>query len=294
VKTCLIPARDYDLAATLDNGQCFRWRPVDGAWEGVALRHWVRLRAVPNGIEASFLDDTGEAADAPPRWLTDYLQTHVDFHDATRTFPDDAPMRAALAACHGLRLLRQEPWEALVSFICSATKQVVHIRQIIEHLCTRHGSPVPAPERCGPQFAFPTPRQIAPCTEAQMLACRMGFRAPRVLAAARAVVEGRLDLARIGTLTLDGAREELMRLNGVGPKIADCALLFGWGFAQAFPVDVWILRALRELYFPRRRPTPARLRHFIATHFGPHAGWAQQCLFHYMRVHRGAQAEGRR
>jgi N-glycosylase/DNA lyase len=112
----------------------------------------------------------------------------------------------------------------------------------------------------------------------------MGFRAPSLLAAARQIADGSFDLEKIRALDYPAARAELMKLRGVGGKIADCVLLFGYGFDSAFPVDVWIERALQELYFPRRRASEKRLRHFAATHFGPHAGYAQQYLFHYMRT----------
>jgi N-glycosylase/DNA lyase len=112
----------------------------------------------------------------------------------------------------------------------------------------------------------------------------MGFRAPSLLAAAREIAEGRFDLERIRHLPHAEARAELMKLRGVGGKIADCVLLFAYGFDAAFPVDVWIERALQQLYFPRRRASEKRLRRFAATHFGPHAGYAQQYLFHYMRT----------
>jgi N-glycosylase/DNA lyase len=112
----------------------------------------------------------------------------------------------------------------------------------------------------------------------------MGFRAPNLLAAAREIAEGRFDLERIRHLPHAEARAELMQLRGVGGKIADCVLLFACGFDAAFPVDVWIERALQRLYFPRRRASEPRLRRFAATHFGPHAGYAQQYLFHYMRT----------
>jgi N-glycosylase/DNA lyase len=118
----------------------------------------------------------------------------------------------------------------------------------------------------------------------------MGFRAPYLLAAAAEVASGSLKLRGIQSLCLDEARTELLRLPGVGRKIADCVLLFAFGFQSAFPVDVWVLKALRQLYFPRRYPKPARLRAFADTHFGPHAGYAQQYLFQYMRT-RGGRAE---
>jgi N-glycosylase/DNA lyase len=201
-------------------------------------------------------------------------------------------MRAAIASCHGLRLLRQDPWECLASFILSSTKQIVQIRQIVALLCERFGEPcsVEPVARLDSatgrtlQFSFPTPQRLATATEAELRACKMGFRAPNLLAAAREIAEGRFDLERIRHLPHAEARTELMKLRGVGGKIADCVLLFAYGFDSAFPVDVWIERALQQLYFPRRRASEKRLRGFAATHFGPHAGYAQQYLFHYIRT----------
>jgi N-glycosylase/DNA lyase len=112
----------------------------------------------------------------------------------------------------------------------------------------------------------------------------MGFRAPYLLATARLIASGQFDLARLQSLPLETARTELMLLPGVGQKIADCVLLFACGFQSAFPVDVWVMKALRQFYFPRRRVSRQRLHHFAATHFGPRSGYAQQYLFHYMRT----------
>jgi N-glycosylase/DNA lyase len=312
----ILPVRDYDLAATLNSGQVFRWQESNGSWTGVIGKHWVRLTQTLDGICAETV--------VPVKnwdWLRDFLQTEIDLAAVLKTFPDDAPMRAAVAACHGLRVLRQDPWECLASFILSSTKQIVQIRQIISLLCERFGEPliwhqvgraVPCAPRTTPgsrqpcdgahgvtrptmkflegdgmkgaQFSFPTPQQIAAATDAELRACKMGFRAPHLLAAARQIAGGKFDLERPRHLPLPEARAELMELRGVGGKIADCVLLFAYGFDAAFPVDVWVERALRQLYFPRRRLTAKRLRHFAATHFGPHAGCAQQYLFHYMRT----------
>jgi N-glycosylase/DNA lyase len=270
---------DYDLAATLDSGQAFRWRENGGGWIGVIGKHWVRLTQTRDGIRA-------EAA-MPQKdwqWLRDYLQTEVNLAAVLKTFPDDKPMRTAVVACSGLRILRQDPWECLASFILSSTKQIVQIRQIIALLCERFGEPVAAPPDEPPVFAFPSPEKIAQATEGRLRACKMGFRAPYLLAAARRIADGKSNLERLRQLPLTEAREELMKLRGVGEKIADCVLLFACGFDSAFPVDVWVGRALRELYFPRRHVTAKRLHHFAATHFGPHAGYTQQYLFHYMRT----------
>ena len=132
--------------------------------------------------------------------------------------------------------------------------------------------------------SFPSPERLATATEAGLRACKMGFRAPYLLATARAVAGGQFDLGRLQRLPPEAARGELMHLPGVGRKVADCVLLFAYGFQSAFPMDVWVMRALRQLYFPRRRLSPQRLHRFAAAHFGPHAGYAQQYLFHYMRT----------
>jgi N-glycosylase/DNA lyase len=309
----LLRVRDYDLAATLDSGQAFRWQPCGNAWLGVIGRRRVRLTQAHDGIRAQ---TAGPVADW--QWLRDYLQSDVDLATVLKTFPDDAPMRDAVAACRGLRILRQDPWECLASFILSSTKQIVQIRQIVALLCERFGEPIapaqvgrpvpwPPPDEESPPikrespgahrvtrptklvvegkiYSFPTAERLAATTEAELRACKMGFRAPHLLAAARQIADGQFDLERLRHLPQEEAREELMKLRGVGLKIADCVLLFAYGFGGAFPVDVWVERALRELYFPRRRVSAKRLQHFAATHFGPHAGYAQQYLFHYMRT----------
>ena len=296
----LLPVRDYDLAATLDSGQVFRWQLIENSWHGVLGNRFLRLTQTDSGIHA--------AADMPVddwNFLREFLQTEIEFTSVLNAFPDDEPMRNAVSACHGLRLLRQDPWECLASFILSSTKQIVQIRQIVAHLCERFGEPVTQrsaglrpganlsdwnePDRrpALQYFAFPTPERIAATSEAELRACKMGFRAPSLLAAARQIADGTFDLEKIRTMDYATARLELMKLRGVGGKIADCVLLFAYGFDSAFPVDVWVERALQELYFPRRRASDKRLRHFAATHFGRHAGYAQQYLFHYVRTRNG-------
>jgi N-glycosylase/DNA lyase len=274
-----IPVRDYDLAATLNSGQAFRWQPRDGAWEGMVGRRWVRLRGNASAIEA---ETPGPAGDW--QWLTDYLQSSLDLAPVLASFPDDEPMRAAVRACRGLRLLRQDPWECLASFILSSAKQIVQIRQMVAALCREYGDAVPAGLTGEAAHAFPRPERLAALTERDLRACQLGFRAPYLLGTARHIAEGRSDLRPLGLWPVESARRELLSLPGVGRKIADCVLLFAYDHPTAFPVDVWVMRALRRLYFPRRRITPARLRRFVDTHFGPNAGYAQQYLFHYMRT----------
>jgi N-glycosylase/DNA lyase len=276
-KTFLI--QEYDLGATLTSGQAFRWQQSEEGWIGVLGTHWVRLKADASSITAYTPEPVADW-----EWVTDYLQLDVELAHVLRTFPEDAPMRAAVHACKGLRLLRQEPWECLASFILSSTKQIVQIRQIISLVCERFGELVTVPPGCSPAYTFPSPARLAAAEESELRACKMGFRAPYLLSAARQVASGQLDLEALRTQPVETARERLMELPGVGRKIADCVLLFAYGFQPAFPVDVWVMKALRRLYFPRRSVSLQRLQRFAAAHFGPNAGFAQQYLFHYMRT----------
>jgi N-glycosylase/DNA lyase len=274
-----LSVRDYNLASTLDSGQVFRWQKRNDSWAGIIGKHCVHLTQTPVGIQAQ--------STAPvENWnfLLEFLQTEIDFSVVLKSFPDDEPMRAAVVACPGLRLLRQDPWECLASFILSSTKQIIQIRQIIVLLCERFGDPLVVPPDEPAMFSFPSPGKIARVSEAGLRACKMGFRAPNLLATAREIADGRFDLERIRAMPQAEARAELMKLRGVGGKIADCVLLFAYGFNAAFPVDVWVERALQQLYFPRRRASGERLRRFAAGYFGPHAGYAQQYLFHYIRT----------
>ncbi len=274
-----IPVRDYDLAATLASGQAFRWQLRTGAWESFIGAHWVRLQAQVEGI---FAETAAPVSDW--NWLTHYLQTDVALDAVLLSFPDDEPMRTSVIACRGLRLLRQDPWECLASFLLSSTKQIVQIQQIVALLCSRFGAPALVPSGHEPAFAFPTADRLAATTEAELRACKMGFRAPYLLTTAKMVANREVDLHSLHTRTVEEAREQLLKFPGVGHKIANCVLLFAYGFQQAFPVDVWVMKALRELYFPKRRPSVKRLARFTATHFGANAGYAQQYLFHYMRT----------
>ncbi len=274
----LFRVRPYDLAATLDSGQAFRWTQSSGSWIGVVGGRWVRLRSCAEGIAA-------ETA-APVKdwgWLGDYLQVQVDLNRVLDTLPPHPQLASALTQHRGLRLLRQDPWECLASFILSSTKQIKQIKQIVERLCREHGDRVPTPATEPEAWSFPVAGRVADLRETDLRAMGMGFRAPHLLRAAQAVAFGSLDLEGLKRLSLAEARASLMNLPGVGRKIADCVLLFSLGFDEAFPVDVWVMRALKSAWFPNRSPSLKELVRFSESHFGPHAGYAQQYLFHQAR-----------
>ncbi|MCX7866424.1 DNA-3-methyladenine glycosylase family protein [Limisphaera sp. VF-2] len=270
---------DYDLDSTLGCGQAFRWRRRGSSWEGVVAGRWVELRQVPGGVHARVA-----APVADWDWLVDYLRLKVPLESVLATFPTEPELQAAIRRWRGLRVLRQPAWECLASFLLSTSKRIAQIQQVIERLCQRWGDPVSVPPDHPPAWSFPGPDRLAGAGENELRRCGMGFRAPYLIAAARAVVEGRLDLDALRRGSYAGARAALMALPGVGPKVADCVCLFGLGFLEAFPVDTWVARALRERYFRGRRVSPERLAEFGRRHFGPYAGYAQQYLFHDRRL----------
>ncbi len=271
--------QDYDLSATLDSGQAFGWTRLENhAWTGVIGYQWVRLSQSNDRIHAEAAIPQDDWS-----WLVDYLQLDFDLKNAIDTFPPDPPLQAAARHYPGLHLLRQAPWTCLASFILSSTKQIVQIQQVYQLLCREYGNPVPTPPHFRQAHAFPTPQALANAGEPALRQCRMGFRAKYLHQAASHIANGSINLESLRSLPLPIARRTLTTLPGVGPKIADCALLFSCDQPRAFPIDVWIARTLRKLYF-KDQPVPLpKLQQFAEHHFGPFAGLAQQYLFHQAR-----------
>jgi N-glycosylase/DNA lyase len=303
-----INVSDFALAPTLECGQVFRWQRAADCWfVGVIGNRVARLRQRPGTVEyelfacsRSVSCGQAEADASATGFIRHYLALDVSLPQIIGTFPEDAVLQDAVRRHWGLRVVRQEPWECLASFIASSTKQIVQIRQIVSNLARNFGAPIETP--FGIFHSFPSVEAIARASHEQLWNCKLGFRAKNLLAAARMIDRGGIDWARIcvgaaspprstgpvaaGTPLLqprydyESAMAELMKLPGVGEKVASCVLLFSCGFDQAFPIDVWIERALRRIYFAaERNVSPKRLREFTRSHFGPYAGWAQQYLF---------------
>lgn len=273
-----LPSGGLSLAHTLDCGQVFCWREEQpGIWRGwigdAAVRCHIEKGHRGDRLSIERLDGALHESDA-----SRYFGLDDDLAAMIATFPDDRWMREAVEHCRGLRLVRQRPWEALAGFLCSAVKRVPHIQQMEAALRARFGQRTPAGHR------FPTIEAIAAAPESGLRAAGLGFRAPNLRRTARQLLDGEVSLDAIHQMPDDGALAHLQRLAGVGPKIANCVLLFGYGRCRAFPVDTWIGKALRHLYYPRkRRLSPEFLRTEARDRFGPYAGLAQQYLFHWLR-----------
>ncbi len=266
-----------NLSATLNSGQVFHWIATENGFAGC-------IDQTPVHLMQSELDTPG--ANRIGAAVRKYLGIHHPIQKILRTFPDDPVMLSAVQFCPGLRVIEQPSWECLATFLTSALKQVSHIRAITLLLRERFGRPV---ELDGMRLhSYPSPSAIARLTLADLLACKLGFRAQNLLAAARLVESGELDLLALRDRPTKEALDQLCRVPGVGSKIANCVLLFAYQRFDCFPIDVWVARALRETYFPARAKISLKeMQVFAASYFGPYAGYAQQFLFHHWRLTKG-------
>lgn len=258
----------FDLAQTLDCGQAFRWEldPEDPSlWRGAAYGRPLSLRQAGEYIELSCSQEDFELI-----WRG-YFDLGEDYGYIRAELSQFSPVLAEAAAfAPGIRILRQEPWEALCSFVLSQNNNIRRIKGIIGRFCQLFGCPIDG----SGLYTFPTPERIAALSPADLEPLRCGYRAGYVRDAAQKAAGGQIDFARILAEPAGFGRQELRKINGVGPKVAECTLLYGFHKTECFPMDVWMKRAMAQL-LPGIKPED----------FGPHAGLAQQYIFHYSRLH---------
>ncbi len=268
------------LAETLDGGQSFRWRWADDSWTGTWAGCIAQLRLHDGSLQWRAPTPLQSAvASALPR----YLGLDRDWAALTDSLPwrSDAHLAECLAAFPGLRILRQPLGETLLGFLCSATKQIVQIKQMCVLLAERHGALI-APGH----HRLPTWAELAVVPEKDLRPCLLGFRAKYIHGTAQFIAARPGWLEETEQLPYPAAKARLLELPGVGEKVADCVLLFGAAKLEAFPVDTWVLKSLARRYgLTGWKPAP--VAHFGRTHFGPLAGLAQQYLFAWERRHGG-------
>lgn len=262
---CVRFRTSLNLAQTFTCGQCFRFtETAPGIFEGAAGNRYLRLEQQGDGITLHCSEEEFQS------FWRNYFDLDTDYEEKQKTLAALSPMlKEAERFAPGIRILRQNPWEALISFIISQNNNIPRIMGIIARLCERFGDPIPAPLR-----GFPSPQTLASLTLEDLAPLRAGFRGKYILDAARKVVSGEVDLKKIANAPVEFGREELQKIMGVGPKVAECALLYGFHKTQCFPMDVWMKRAMAVL-LPGISPEI----------FGENAGLAQQYIFHYSRMH---------
>lgn len=264
-------APGFSLADTLDCGQSFRWEQRDGVYTGVSAGKMLTVKQ-----DGDTLHLYGIRGEDLPYWST-YFDLDGSYSALKAAYQPDPILRQACAFAGGITLLRQDPWEALCSFIFSQNNNIPRIKGIVRRFCEEFGEPL-----AESIYAFPTAETVSGLSIEDLAEIRAGFRAKYILDAARKVSAGALDLEYLRDCPLGEARELLQTIMGVGPKVAECALLYGLHRLDAFPIDVWVKRVL-ERFYPDGFPGY------------PCPGVAQQYLFHSIRMgalHEPEQAAG--
>ena len=277
------PSGPFDLASTMECGQAFRWRQVNSPelgdhFEGVIFGNLVRAKQTETEVLFSSEPD-------PPSSFRSILEEYLGLnHDLDTIYSDlseDPELARLFDKYPGLRILRQDPWECLVSFICSANNNIKRISQNVEDISRTFGPKIAANGE--ERWAFPSPRAIAEAGEQALRDLRIGFKAAYVHKTSELVAGGEIDLFSLREVDYDEALKAVTGLPGVADKIGNCVTLFSLDKLESFPVDVHIERAVEREYAPRLNGKPLtklRMREWAQKRFGPHAGYANQYLFY--------------
>jgi N-glycosylase/DNA lyase len=279
-----------NLDVTLCCGQVFRWEKKGEWWYGVAGDRAFKVRQVDAELEFVNADDKS---------IENYFGLDDDLQKIQTNIGKDEHVRKALQEFWGLRIIRQDPWECLVSYICATYKSIAAIKNMLLKLSKKFGEKFTLD--CYDFYTFPTPEKIVKTTESALMECGLGYRAKYVLETSKRIFESNLSLDSLRKMPYQQAKKESTTFPGVGLKVADCILLFSLTKSEAFPVDVWVKRVILKHYaahFPNAfiekisshkslsNAEYEKLNEFGRNYFGEHAGYAQEYLYHYERMKR--------
>jgi len=281
----------FNLDYTLSCGQVFRWERHGNWWHGVARETLVKMRQTG---EALCFQSYPEEIDLTFLWS--YFRLDDDLPHIYSKIRKDRYVKEAVKSFHGLRLMRQDPWECLISYICATNKNIPAIKDMISNMCMHFGKKIQAEDE--EFYMFPKPEDLAEASLKELRLCKLGLRAERVKATSKLVSSGAFDSEALKLLPYEKAKKELMTLPGVGSKVADCVLLFSLDKLEAFPIDVWMKRIMLEYYANHFEPlfvekakaeksiSPREyetINLFGRKYFGEYVGYAQEYLFHFRR-----------
>ncbi len=273
---------------TLCCGQVFRWDKLGGWWYGVARDKVFKIRQVKDKIEYANIDQ---------RFVEHYFALDEDLERILDSINKDPHINKAIEQYWGLRIIRQDPWECLISYICATYKSIPAIRHMLNNMARKFGEKVNYDGR--EFYTFPEPERLCDASEIDLASCGLGYRAKYVLATTKRVCQEGFDLETLKKLPYLEAKKQLMEFPGVGAKVADCVSLFALGKTEAFPVDVWVKRVILNRYSEK---LPAKLYQKLSSHdslsssdyeqlntlgrsyFGKYAGYAQEYLYHWERM----------
>ena len=281
--------RPLYVDVTLCCGQLFRWDKLGDWWYGVARDKVFKIRQV---------EDNFEYANVEKKFVEHYFSLDQNLEEIMNSINKDPHIDKAIKEYWGLRLIRQDPWECLISYICATYKGIPAIKHMLNNIAQKFGQKVTYD---GKEFyTFPEPQKLCGATEQDLTACGLGYRAKYALATTKKICQDNFDLENLKKIPYLEAKKKLMELPGVGPKVADCVLLFSLEKTEAFPVDVWVKRVILNRYMEKLPPELSkkistnhesisngdyeRLNSFGRNYFGKYAGYAQEYLYHWERM----------
>ena len=267
--------KDFNIEQTLECGQCFRFfKTGELSYLVIAFGRVVNI------------SQTGDAVTFSHTTASDFEDIWVKYFDLENNYAEikerlcerDSVMQEAVAFADGIRILNQDPVECLITFIISQNKQIPHIKQIVNQMSAEHG------EKIGEHFAFPTAEKLSTCTTEHFTRIKAGFRAKYIYDAVQKIASRAINFEDLNLMNTKDVKEALMTIKGVGPKVADCTMLFSFGRWEVFPIDVWVKRVMSNLYLGGKDVPLKDIHEFAEDKFGEYAGYAQQYLFHYARA----------
>ena len=276
----ILPVSDFNLEHTLECGQAFRWEKSGDHYTGIIGGSLVRVAFDGRKL----IIETSSPADK--KRIADYFGLNEDLPRIYKEIGGDPHIKKAINKYHGLRILNQDRWECLASFILSSYTNIPRIKKMIAGLSKKFGRRLVLDDI--EAYSFPPAGKLAEADLGSLKGVGLGFRASYIKDTAREIASKKFDLDALEDLNYEEAKRRLISLKGVGEKVADCVLLFSFKKYEAFPVDVWIKRGIERLYFNGKAVSPQRSAEFARGRFGRYAGYAQEYLYHYLRHERGS------
>ena len=280
MKELCIEVKYFNLKYTVECGQCFRWKKLeteDNTYVGVIKDRVLKVRQEKNKIYVlSSKEENLESV------VTEYFDLNTDYEEIEKEIIKfDDNVKKAVTNTSGIRILNQDFFETLMSYIISANNNIPRISKSVNELSKRYGKKI---EFLGEEYyLFPTVKELENVTKEEYRECGVGFRDAYLYNTVKEILNGSIDLENIDNMTTQNLRNKLLTLKGVGPKVADCILLFSCKRGEVFPIDVWVERVMSVLYFKEQKSTKKQILEYANNKFSKYAGIVQQHLFYNMR-----------
>ena len=269
--------KDFNINHIFDCGQCFRWnKEEDGSYTGV-----VKNKVLNISQEGSTVEFKNVNSDDFESIIIDYFDLETDYQEIKKTLDRDEIMAQAIEFGQGIRILNQDEWETMISFMISANNRIPMIKKVIENLSTCFGEYI-GDYRGKEYYAFPRAESLSEASLEEILTCKAGFRSPRIKEAATRFLTEKDQIYNIKNMSYEDGLAYLKTYSGIGDKVANCVLLFSMRHSKTFPVDVWVRRVMQTLYVSKDTKD-IDIRNFAEDKFGDYSGFAQQYLFYYAR-----------